>query len=804
MGSKLKFRFKDPYLTKVLEDLHKSINRNSLDISEWQQFRFDMTRFDEGNALSLDSWVLAYHPDVGHKRVRLHLVDDIMGSPWSSDADNVWYDTPGGAVIIGSDTPQTLMDKEGLEIQTAANADQLHFAITNADVAQGMTAYASAETYFAIQKNQDAYGGCWMAGFTDGATNAMRIWGLAEEAPGGVASNSPACVEICAGERSGTGGSALDAGDNICSFYNWTTAMVHILHDGSIVMRDKSSSVLKLFIGDTINTKQGRGLTINQLAINSEAIACKSTSVGHGYTDDHENDTYYAIHRFHATNGGVSIRGMSEVTTGIELKGGGDTDDATKSTAGVAPIHLNATKAVGGAFSACAANSNLVVIQNSGTTTHIFDADGDIWCSGAITITGLLTADDLSLSTPSLVYNLSHDSFADFEANEHFTEASIDHGSIAGLGDDDHSQYILHSLADAANDFLVASADNTIVKKTLAETGAILEGDIEHDNLQSITANDHIDHSTVSITGAGILGGGGDISASRTITLAHGDVDHDQTLNFAANEHIDWTSTASSLVTTGDVTCNDLYIEDSGADHHLKLTLGENNTADRTLTIRVHDGDYSLELSGSTVINQQLTTVSDVVFNDVSIGVPSNIYNLSHDSFADFVANEHIDWTGAGDNFETSGTIKTTDGGSDYLKLEHTGSNAIFTLNDGSFYFKTDEGTNTSTSVFIQGKGTGAGVLRTYDQDDAEYLQMYAWSGYGILNIDGTTPSGIKLQTDGTNRLIIYNGGNIAFPGFSTEELRLVDSGSAAATEQDWIEVTVGGNTGYIRVFAAK
>jgi len=184
--------------------------------------------------------------------------------------------------------------------------------------------------------------------------------------------------------------------------------------------------------------------------------------------------------------------------------------------------------------------------------------------------------------------------------------------------------------------------------------------------------------------------------------------------------------------------------------------------------------------------------------------VPSNIYNLSHDSFADFVANEHIDWTGAGDNFETSGTIKTTDGGSDYLKLEHTGSNAIFTLNDGSFYFKTDEGTNTSTSVFIQGKGTGAGVLRTYDQDDAEYLQMYAWSGYGILNIDGTTPSGIKLQTDGTNRLIIYNGGNIAFPGFSTEELRLVDSGSAAATEQDWIEVTVGGNTGYIRVFAAK
>jgi hypothetical protein len=64
--------------------------------------------------------------------------------------------------------------------------------------------------------------------------------------------------------------------------------------------------------------------------------------------------------------------------------------------------------------------------------------------------------------------------------------STTDHGSLTGLGDDDHTQYIKHSLADAANDFLVASADDTYVKKTLAETGAILEGDIVHDNLQSV------------------------------------------------------------------------------------------------------------------------------------------------------------------------------------------------------------------------------------------------------------------------------------------------------------------------------
>ena len=36
-----------------------------------------------------------------------------------------------------------------------------------------------------------------------------------------------------------------------------------------------------------------------------------------------------------------------------------------------------------------------------------------------------------------------------------------------------------------------------------------------------------------------------------------------------------------------------------------------------------------------------------------------------------------------------------------------------------------------------------------------------------------------------------------------TEDYTLVDAGSAAATEQAWLEVTVGGVTGYIRVFAA-
>ncbi len=53
--------------------------------------------------------------------------------------------------------------------------------------------------------------------------------------------------------------------------------------------------------------------------------------------------------------------------------------------------------------------------------------------------------------------------------------STLDHGlALTGLTDDDHTQYIRHALATAANDFLVASGSGAFVKKTLAETRTIL------------------------------------------------------------------------------------------------------------------------------------------------------------------------------------------------------------------------------------------------------------------------------------------------------------------------------------------
>lgn len=73
---------------------------------------------------------------------------------------------------------------------------------------------------------------------------------------------------------------------------------------------------------------------------------------------------------------------------------------------------------------------------------------------------------------------------------------------------------------------------------------------IGHDDLTGFVGSEHINHSGISVTGGGILSGGGALTSSQTITLANSGIDHDQTTNFLANEHIDWTNTSENFLTT--------------------------------------------------------------------------------------------------------------------------------------------------------------------------------------------------------------------------------------------------------------
>lgn len=54
-------------------------------------------------------------------------------------------------------------------------------------------------------------------------------------------------------------------------------------------------------------------------------------------------------------------------------------------------------------------------------------------------------------------------------------------------------------------------------------------------------------------------------------------------------------------------------------------------------------------------------------------------------------------------------------GDDDYLYPDFDGSNAYLKWNDGHLHLKTDEGTNTVTTVWIMGKGNAGATLNMYD-----------------------------------------------------------------------------------------
>lgn len=90
-------------------------------------------------------------------------------------------------------------------------------------------------------------------------------------------------------------------------------------------------------------------------------------------------------------------------------------------------------------------------------------------------------------------------------------------------------------------------------------------------------------------------------------------------------------------------------------------------------------------------------------------------------------------------------TIVSPDG-NDQLGLYQSNSNAWMKWTDGDLYLITDEGVNTSTIVRIQGKGTGYGNLRVYDENSAEWITFYCSNGRGYLAVSGASEQVLALQ----------------------------------------------------------
>jgi len=279
------------------------------------------------------------------------------------------------------------------------------------------------------------------------------------------------------------------------------------------------------------------------------------------------------------------------------------------------------------------------------------------------------------------------------------TPLITDHGGLGGLGDDDHAQYTLHSLADAANDFLVASGNDAFAKKTLAEAGAILEGDIDHGNIQGLgDGSDHsfIDQSVVSgatptltatnFTGvSGITGLG---TQAQDLNMGAFDIDGtDLDISAGTGEYsggtIDGTIiTATTNFVTGNTTLDQASLTDSG-DIFTFLT-GQNRFAEATGNIIINGVENDITASDYIYINST-TKIGRVVVGGIIpiiILFDTNSSNANKNAAALLILGEELRMVCLNDN----NTIKHT---ALVVSLD-TGNVDIGTLTVGGFGVNSD------------------------------------------------------------------------------------------------------------------
>ncbi|KKM03805.1 hypothetical protein LCGC14_1770760 [marine sediment metagenome] len=236
-----------------------------------------------------------------------------------------------------------------------------------------------------------------------------------------------------------------------------------------------------------------------------------------------------------------------------------------------------------------------------------------------------------------------------------------------------------------------------------------------------------------------------------------------------------------------------------GTAQYNKSTLAELESPPSTIPLRVSTHSFLIGrmiFKKSSSSTEEINSVFDTVFSPTLVSDHGNLGGLSDD--------DHIQYILEDGSRAFSGNLDM-------------GTNNI--TNVGTY----SGGAITATSIDASGNITaqaasGASVMRLIRNlvgDNTQLQFKLAGAEEWHIGVSGSSP-GVLAFNDAFNGdvVTITRGGNVLMgaltassflsSGFGTEEITIVDAGSTSATEQDWIEVTVGGNTGYIRVFAAK
>ena len=243
------------------------------------------------------------------------------------------------------------------------------------------------------------------------------------------------------------------------------------------------------------------------------------------------------------------------------------------------------------------------------------------------------------------------------------------------------SQIDYSGLSGINNDIVSASTDTAQVDMIIDDgsisanlKGGVVSGSsqIDHDSTSNFVANEHINHTSVTLTAGDGLSGGGDISTNRTFTL---NVD-DSTLEINAD-----------AVRLKDDGITNSKINSSAQISHTKLNLSGSNLVSGSTQIDysqlsgidaniisassdtsevnmiINGGSISAELIGGVVSSSLQVSLYNDFLEINGMNVFSGSSQIDHDSTTNFVANEHIDHStitlGSGKGLNGGGTIDT-------------------------------------------------------------------------------------------------------------------------------------------------
>jgi len=286
-------------------------------------------------------------------------------------------------------------------------------------------------------------------------------------------------------------------------------------------------------------------------------------------------------------------------------------------------------------------NPNITAIESSTGSLNTFTSSIDTTIKSKLNTDGVISGS----------VQVNHNTTTNYVANQHIdhTTVSITAGSgLTGGGDISSTRTINvgagNGITVNADDIAIdtSSATFTTGVKSKLNSDGVISGSVQvnHNATTNYVANQHIDHTTVSITAGAGLSGGGDISSTRTVTLDTGSVHFldgvKKELNtegvFSGSAQVQFGSitgrpsglvSGSSQITFGSISSIPVGLVSGSSQIDLTATTNySTGIKTRLNTEGVVSGSSQITLSSTTgfgtYLNQALLTTSTPTFSTVS------------------------------------------------------------------------------------------------------------------------------------------------------------------------------------------